>query len=305
MFSVSLFLSLPFSASYTSHTVVPVSRNQRLKSLLIDLIPSLISFSLTPCLLLFPRFVPLRLLFLFLFLVLSSSVSYSCRRSSLVHRCPIPLRPSDFRERSDSDAKRMDLLTTDRPKPTHNHPTDPTHRPTDRSDRIQPTNLTTLSTVHYRSTATSRALTPSPAFAATLTPQPPSVCRLLPLVALFPSSFLLLALLLPPSIPFFLGLLSPDGLRSQTHAKHPRARRRTRTHADTHTHKHTRMQYSRLRESARVTPPYVTARARACVYALWRVTIGHHHREEKRNEKETGLVRGTRDKSARINGAIL
>lgn len=176
----------------------------------------------------------------------------------------MPLRPSDFRERSDSDAKRMDLLTIDRPKPTHNHPTDPTHRPTDRSDRIQPTNLTTLSTVHYRSTATSRALTPSPAFAATLTPQPPSVCRLLPLVALFPSSFLLLALLLPPSIPFSLGLLSPDGLRSQTHAKHPRARS-VRVHTQAHTHAHTR---TRDCASPRELLPRMTARARACVYAL-------------------------------------
>jgi len=153
--SVSLPLSLFFSV-YTSHAAVLVSRNQRLRSLLIDLIPLLLSFSLIFCLSLFS-------------LSLSLSLSFSlCLSRSVPASWIMPGSPSSERLPGQKRCE-ADKFINHRPtNPTHDRPTDPTHRPTDRPDRIQPINLTTLSTVHYWSTATSRALTPSPAFTATL-----------------------------------------------------------------------------------------------------------------------------------------
>lgn len=98
-----------------SRTGVPVLRNQRLRFLLIDFTLSLLSSSL-----------------------FSDPVVFV---SPLAPRGRCPRRGSNrLRPKRDGDARR-----------TANQPPRPTHRP-NRSNRP---NRTTLSTVHYRSTATS------------------------------------------------------------------------------------------------------------------------------------------------------
>lgn len=107
----TLFLSFSL---YASRTAVPVSRNQRLRSLLIDLILLL-------------------LVSLFLSLFLPSRGPVVVSPSAPRGRCPASFRPvsGETRQQRETDGE----STTDQP--------------------IQSTNRTTLSTVHYRSTATS------------------------------------------------------------------------------------------------------------------------------------------------------